>query len=164
MLVTRQLNLRAFSLSDKETMIHLLSDTDFMAYSPTGVMTISQAERRFSSLLSAFKDHGIGKLAVIERSSGDLIGYCGIESFEYENATAVELGYRLKLSARGKGYAFEASKAVLAFATQLGYQRVFAFTEPDNTPSQHILIKLGFMLREQGVHQGMPIQYFEKLF
>lgn len=44
MLVTRRLNLRAFSLSDKETMIHLLSDTDFMAYSPTGVMTISQAE------------------------------------------------------------------------------------------------------------------------
>jgi RimJ/RimL family protein N-acetyltransferase len=162
MLLTKRLNLRAFSLSDKETIIGLLSDMDFMVYSPTGVMTRSQAERRFSSLLRAFEDSGIGKLAVIERSSGELIGYCGIESFKYENAAEVELGYRLKLSARGKGYAFEASKAVLALATQLGYQRVFAFTESDNTPSQHILIKLEFTLREQGVHQGMAIQYFEK--
>ncbi|SGY87584.1 Acetyltransferase, GNAT family protein [Moritella viscosa] len=162
MLLTERLILRKFVEGDKDTVVTLLSNADFMAYSPTGAMSQSQAESRFELLLNAFKNHGIGKLAVIEQSTNDLIGYCGIESFEYHNNAAVELGYRLKLSARGKGYAFEASQAVLELARQLGYQRILALTESENGASQHILFKLGFESREQGVYQGMPIQYFEK--
>ncbi|QUM81519.1 GNAT family N-acetyltransferase [Moritella sp. 5] len=162
MLLTERLILRRFVEGDKDTVVTLLNNADFMAYSPTGTMSQYQAESRFELLLNAFKNHGIGKLAVIEQSTNDLIGYCGIESFEYHNNAAVELGYRLKLSARGKGYAFEASQAVLEFARQLGYQRILALTEHENAASQHILFKLGFESREQGLHQGMPIQYFEK--
>jgi RimJ/RimL family protein N-acetyltransferase len=162
MLFTERLILRKFVESDEEAVVTLLKDADFMAHSPTAAMKQSQAESRFELLLNAFKNHDIGKLAVIEESTNDLIGYCGIESFEYHNNTAVELGYRLKLSARGKGYAFEASEAILVFAAELGYQNVLALTEPENTVSQHILFKLGFESREKGVYQGMPIQYFEK--
>jgi len=150
-----------FVESDKDAIVTLLKNADFMAYSPTGAMSQSQAESRFELLLKAFKNHGIGKLAVIEQSTGALIGYCGIESFEYQNAAAVELGYRLNLSARGKGYAFEASQAVLEFAEDLGYQSILALTESENVISQHILLKLGFEPRDKGVYQGMPIQYFE---
>ena len=162
MLLTERLILRKFVEGDKDIVVTLLNNADFMAYSPTGTMSQSQAESRFVLLLNAFKNHCIGKLAVIEQSSNDLIGYCGIESFEYHNNEAVELGYRLKLSARGKGYAFEATQAVPELARQLGYQRILALTEPDNAASQHILFKLGFESREQGAYQGMPIQYFEK--
>ncbi|QFI36766.1 GNAT family N-acetyltransferase [Moritella marina ATCC 15381] len=162
MLFTERLILRKFVESDEEAVVTLLKDADFMVYSPTGAMKQSQAESRFELLLNAFKNHGIGKLAVIELSTNDLIGYCGIESFEYNNNAAVELGYRLKLSARGKGYAFEASEAILVLAAELGYKNVLALTEPENTASQHILFKLGFESCEQGVYQGMPIQYFEK--
>ncbi|QUM75981.1 GNAT family N-acetyltransferase [Moritella sp. 24] len=162
MLLTERLILRLFVESDKCAVVSLLKNADFMAYSPTGVMNESQAESRFESLLNAFEYHGIGKLAVIEQSTNDLIGYCGIESFEYQNVATVELGYRLALSARGKGYAFEACQAVLGFARELGYQQVLALTESENITSQHILFKLGFESREKGVYQGMPIQYFEK--
>ncbi|WP_255956542.1 GNAT family N-acetyltransferase [Vibrio campbellii] len=50
----------------------------------------------------------------MERTTGELVGYCGIESYNYKGESLVELGYRLKVSARGKGYAFEASSAVLS--------------------------------------------------
>ena len=101
---------------------------------------------------------------MIEQSTGNLIGYCGIESFEYKNTAAVELGYRLTLAARGKGYAFEASEAVLVLAVELGHQKVLALTEPENATSQHILFKLGFEYRELGMYQGISVQYFEKSF
>jgi len=162
MLFTKRLKLRMFVESDKHAVVTLLKNADFMAYSPTGAMNQSQAESRFELLLKAFKNHDVGKLAVIEQSTGALIGYCGIESFEYQNAAAVELGYRLNLSARGKGYAFEASQAILGYATELGYQKVLALTEPENKASQHILFKLGFEFRELGMYQGMSVQYFEK--
>ena len=164
MLLTERLLLRKFVGRDKDAVVTLLKNADFMAYSPTGAMSQSQAETRFELLLNAFKNHGIGKLAVIEQSTNTLIGYCGIESFEYQSIDAVELGYRLTLAARGKGYAFEASQAALAFATELGYQNVLALTEPENAASQHILVKLGFEYRELGMYQGISVQYFEKSF
>ncbi|MBU2707116.1 GNAT family N-acetyltransferase [Zooshikella marina] len=162
MLQTKRLKLRQFVENDKPTVIGLLKNPDFMAYSPTGAMTDSQAEHRFNQLIKAFDEEGIGKLAIIEKSSGNLIRYCGIESFDYKSQKVVELGYRLKLSARGYGYAFEACKAILYFAKQLGYLNILALTEVENAQSQHILSKLGFEAREKGTFQGMSIQYFEK--
>ncbi len=58
---------------------------EFMAFSPNGAMTAEQAKIRFQQLVDAFPEKGVGKFCVIERSSGELIGYCGIESFTYQN-------------------------------------------------------------------------------
>ncbi len=162
MIQTDRLTLRKFNLNDKELVVALLKDADFMSYSPTGAMNQEQAEIKFTQLLSAFQNHGVGKFVVIEKASGDVIGYCGIASFEYKNQSVVELGYRLKLAARGKGYAVEASMAVLDFAKQRQFSSVLALTELDNAASQHILFKLGFKAREQGEYQGVPVQFFEK--
>ncbi|WP_104403319.1 GNAT family N-acetyltransferase [Vibrio penaeicida] len=162
MIKTTRLELRKFTRQDRIETIRLLQNADFMAFSPTGAMTSEQAESRFEELVSAFPNKGIGKFCVVERLSGELIGYCGIESFDYKSETVIELGYRLKLSARGKGYAQEASDAVLSFAKQQGYTKVLALTEPENAPSQHILRKFGFKACGEGVYQKTPVRYFEK--
>lgn len=162
MIQTERLELREFHLDDKVKMTALLRDADFMAFSPTGAMSQEQAEIKFVQLLSAFEYHGVGKFVVIEKASRDIIGYCGIAAFEYKNQNVVELGYRLKLAARGKGYAVEASRAVLDFAKQRQFSSVLALTELENAASQHILFKLGFKALEQGEYQGVPVQFFEK--
>ncbi|MCY9826912.1 GNAT family N-acetyltransferase [Vibrio chagasii] len=162
MIKTERLELRKFTQQDRSEVIKLLGNSDFMAFSPTGAMTHEQADTRFEELVSAFQYKGIGKFCVVERRTGELVGYCGIESFNYKGERVVELGYRLKVSARGKGYAFEASSAVLSFTNQIGYTKVLAITEPENMPSQHILLKLGFKACGDGSYQNMPVQYFEK--
>ncbi|CDT76067.1 GNAT family N-acetyltransferase [Vibrio coralliirubri] len=162
MIKTERLELRKFVYQDRSEVIRLLGNADFMAFSATGAMKHDQADMRFEELVSAFQNKGIGKLCVVERTTGELVGYCGIESFNYKGESVVELGYRLKVSARGKGYAFEASSAVLSFASQVGYTKVLALTEPENMPSQHILLKLGFKPCGEGYYQNMPVQYFEK--
>ncbi|MGF1741943.1 GNAT family N-acetyltransferase [Vibrio profundum] len=163
MISTERLLLRPFRTQDEAEMIALLNNPEFMAYSPSGDMDRHQAKQRFDSLLTAFDDFGIGKFAVVEESSGELIGYCGVAYFEYAGCNKVELGYRLKTTARGKGYALEASLATLSDAKQRGYERVMALSEPSNVVSQHILRKLGFTPLEIGKYQGMAVQYFEKV-
>ncbi|MEZ8447659.1 GNAT family N-acetyltransferase [Vibrio splendidus] len=162
MIKTERLELRKFAQKDRSEVIKLLGNADFMAFSPTGAMTPEQADMRFEELVSTFQNKGIGKFCVVERTTGELVGYCGIESFNYKGESVVELGYRLKVSARGKGYAFEASSAVLSFVSQIGYTKILALTEPENMPSQHILLKLGFQACGDGYYQSMPVQYFEK--
>lgn len=162
MIETKRLKLRRFTEYDRGDVIALLKEPTFMVYSPTGAMTQSQADSRFRQLLNAFKLHGIGKFAVIEKWSGELIGYCGIESFNFKNKQVVELGYRLKASARGNGYATEASEAVLIYAKDKGFSSVMALTEQKNEPSKHILLKLGFNVHERGLYQKMKVQYFIK--
>lgn len=162
MIRTKCLELRHFEHTDRPVILSLLKGDDFMSFSPTGAMSNEQAEFRFEQLLNGFLSNGIGKFAVVELASGNLIGYCGLEEFEYENERVFELGYRLDLSSRGNGYAFEASLAVLEFAKEVGLDTVLALTEPENALSKHILDKLGFELCGNGAYQRMPVQYFKK--
>ena len=59
---------------------------------------------------------------------------------------AVEIGYGLREGFCGSGYMTEAVKAVCAWAmTRPGVTRVEAETEPDNTASQRVLARAGFV-------------------
>ncbi|ENM5752218.1 GNAT family N-acetyltransferase [Vibrio mimicus] len=162
MIETPRLLLRKFKPTDREMVIELLRNSEFMAYSPTGAMSYELAESRFQRLLDAYKKYGIGKFALIEKSTEELIGYCGLENFAYKGVDVVELGYRIRVQSRGHGYAVEASFVVLNYAYQIGYKSVLALTEPENELSQHILKKLGFERCGSGMFENMSVDYFEK--
>jgi len=56
----------------------------------------------------------------------------------------VEVGYRMLPSSWGKGYATEATRAVLAYGFNVaGFAELTAVTHPDNAASQHVLTKAG---------------------
>lgn len=56
----------------------------------------------------------------------------------------VEVGYRMPPSSWGKGYATEATRAVLDYGFNVvGLDEITAVTHPDNAASQHVLTKCG---------------------
>ena len=57
---------------------------------------------------------------------------------------AVEVGYGLAESARGRGLATEALRAMVGRASALGVATVVAMTAVDNLASQRVLERLGF--------------------
>ncbi len=70
----------------------------------------------------------------------------------------MELGYRLRRSAWGKGYATEASRALIEKGfRELGVQRVFAFTMVVNTASRRVMEKAGLKF-VRVVHQAWPVR------
>ena len=113
-LETERLLLRPFDVADEAVFVAQLTDPDFMQYSRAGALSDAAAREAFVQRLKLSKTQ-FTKLAVIEKSTEQLVGYCGVDCCELDAKPEVELGYRLIASARGRGYATEAARAVLEY-------------------------------------------------
>ena len=91
---------------------------------------------------------GAGLLAVQRKLEGDVIGYCGITWHGHGSPVEPELAYELLRAAHGHGYATEAGRAVVDWAGEVGYRRLWAGVWDWNVASRKVLEKLGF--REVG--------------
>lgn len=89
---------------------------------------------------------GFGRWAAIELASGEFVGWFELEPRD-DDPSQMELGYRLRRSAWGKGYATEGARALVdrAFAA-LGAERVCAETMAVNVASRRVLEKAGLRL------------------
>lgn len=84
-----------------------------------------------------------GHRQIIERESGLAIGSIGL--FWPPGDGALEIGYGVAASRRGRGYAPEAVRALSEFAfTATGVDVVYANVELSNPPSIRVLEKAGF--------------------
>jgi RimJ/RimL family protein N-acetyltransferase len=90
---------------------------------------------------------------IVERSSDDaILGFCGLKRVNAPGAQFpgdIEIGWRLREDAWGKGYAKEAAIASLDLAfDRFGAPHVVAVTSAQNGPSQGLMIRLGMERRE----------------
>lgn len=86
-----------------------------------------------------------GLLAVERKSGGDVIGYCGLVDNERLPDGESELAFELLRRSWGRGYATEASLAVLDWARASGYERLWATVWDWNIASRRVLAKVGFV-------------------
>ena len=94
------------------------------------------------------EEPGPGILAVERRGTADVIGYCGLTVHGNGSPDEPELAYELLRAAQGRGYATEAGRAVVTWASEAGYRRLWAGVWDWNVASRRVLEKLGF--REAG--------------
>ena len=84
---------------------------------------------------------------MIEKSTGAFLGWFHYRPYEDAPVDQPELGYRLRRSAWGKGYATEGSRALIRKGfTELGVQRVVAFTYGEHRASRRVMEKAGMRL------------------
>jgi [ribosomal protein S5]-alanine N-acetyltransferase len=94
------------------------------------------------------EEPGPGILAVERKGTADVIGYCGLTINGNGSPDEPELAYELLRAAYGCGYATEAGRAVVTWADEAGYRRLWAGVWDWNVASRRVLDKLGF--REVG--------------
>jgi len=81
---------------------------------------------------------------IVERSSNTVVGSINLKGQPVDGD--VEIGWGLNNDARGKGYATEASAAVIHWvAQQTGVSSISATVPDDNYPSQRVASRLGLM-------------------
>ena len=81
---------------------------------------------------------------MIELKDGTHVGDLSFKGLNMDGS--VEIGYGIRDDYQGQGYATEAVNAAVEWALQQsGVTRVEAETEPDNTASQRVLEKCGFI-------------------
>ena len=151
--LTLRLEVRLPREPDRDRFVALFCDADFMEFS-SGVLTSISANRRFDEMLVRASELAYAKQPVIERRTGLIVGYAGVNWFEFEGRRRLEFGYRLVPEARGRGYATEASRAVLAIAADTFRGELLAMIDPTNHASQNVARKLGFAFWKPAIVDG----------
>lgn len=161
--VTERLALRRFTPDDTDWLLALNADPDVMRF--LGPVATSRAEisaRVLPLFLTCHTRHphfGYWAAVARDRTAGEPIGWFGLKPVapppgdawidDWPEAPAgaaavVSLGYRLRRTAWGCGYATEGARALVAGAfAQPGVSRVVATTMAVNAGSRRVLEKAG---------------------
>ena len=154
-LETSRLILRPFSLSDIDEAYEILEGhPDVWKYDPGFCRTKLQRANLIKKYMLDNDENGYGNLAVVLKSTGELIGYIGLQSYrlgeELQDPVEVELFYKLGRDFWGKGYAFEACRTVISFAfNRLHLPHLVTATHSENSPSIRLMQRLGFRIYSQ---------------
>jgi [ribosomal protein S5]-alanine N-acetyltransferase len=148
-ILTERLLLRELVEADAaSTNIHE-RDPDVVRYQTSDVRTLDEslAYIRRVQVESAQTPRHLFDLAVVLRSSSELVGRCGLKVVD-SAARQAALWYVLDRAQWGHGYIPEAARALLEFGFQsLRVHRAFVDCDPRNVASSRVAEKLG-MRRE----------------
>jgi RimJ/RimL family protein N-acetyltransferase len=144
---TERLVLREFTEDDVDNLVELDSDPRVMRFI-TGGKPTPRSEIRIDMP---------GRWAAIERSTEEFLGWFALAPSKDEDGG--ELGYRLRATSWGKGYATEGARALVHKGfTDLGLRRVFAQTMAINLASRRVMEKAGLKyVRTFHLHWDDPI-------
>ena len=148
-LTTDRLVLRHLGADDADVLVETDSDPAVMRHLTGGEPSLPPEvvrEQVLPRILATYERWGgrFGLLAAYERDTGRCVGWFQLRRDPDGPGDEVELGYRLRQAAWGRGLATEGVRALLhkAFG-ELGLQRVYGDTMAVNTGSQRVMAKAG---------------------
>ncbi len=149
MFETARLSVRHFRPTDLDAFASLCADPEVMRFVGDGT-TLSREEvaHWIEVCRGKYRDRGYGTSAVLEKASGEFLGYCGVVRAPDQKFD--ELIYVFHQKAWGKGYATEAGRAMLdhVFA-RTSLERIWATIHQDNADSVRVVEKLGFSFQRR---------------
>jgi RimJ/RimL family protein N-acetyltransferase len=140
--------------NDLDVMAELLSDPEVMTYYDYPKdRTEALAWIRWNQRL--YQERGFGLWLIELRETGAFVGDCGLTPQDVEGTTEIEVGYHVRRSLQGRGYATEAAAASRDYGSDvLGLDRLIAIIHPDNVASQRVAEKIGLSLEKEIQRHG----------
>ncbi len=142
---SERLGFRDWHANDLPEFAALNADVEVMAHFPK-VLTEKESSEFMVRLQESYDKRGYTYFAVEIRATAEFIGFIGLAYQEYETdfTPAVDIGWRLKKSAWGNGFATEGAKCCLVFAFDtLHLNRIISTCTAKNLPSEKVMQKLG---------------------
>ncbi len=161
MLETPRLILRQFTAADLNRLAELMANKDFMRFS-LGPLTREETHERFLNKVIGWDREGLpSQFAMILRSSGALVGYCGFFHHEVDGKMEIEIGYRLDSNFWNRGLITEAARTVRDHGFRdLKLEYVISLIHPENVPSRRVAEKNGMTLERETTFRGFPTFVF----
>lgn len=160
---TERLVLRRFTPEDDELLVDLDADPKVVKYlRPHFETTLEKVQTEVMPRILGYYDTLVdgGAWATHEIATGVFIGWFMCRP-DRSPPHEPELGYRLRRSAWGKGYATEMSRALLAHGFErLGYERIMARAEVENAASWRVMEKLGMKRERELLEEGIPVVHY----
>lgn len=153
---TERLVVRTLADDDADALYALHRHAAVMDWLRSPVSTGPDEER---ARITAWRERGwppgYGFHAIV--LDGAVVGLLVLKPFDH--LPYVDLGWRLRPDVWGRGYATEAARGAIAYATEtLGRDRgeVAAVTLPDNVRSRAVMERLGMTYAGDVVHADLP--------
>ena len=148
-LETSRLLLRQWRPSDLENWIAMGSSADVMRYFPE-LLSQEKAEAMFHRLHDRIEKNGWGLWALEVKNGDPFIGFIGLaeQDLGLPWMPCIEIGWRLKESAWGQGFATEGAAATLAFGVER-FDKIYSYTSAVNLPSRRVMQSIGLLERPE---------------
>jgi ribosomal-protein-alanine N-acetyltransferase len=147
-LETARLVVRPFVPADAPLLVALFADPAVHRFVDDGQPLAPDVAALWVERSAANLEHfGYGTGAVVERASGELIGWAG---FARPGDGAEEAIYGLRRASWGRGLGRELLAGLIVFAEERGIVPIRATVDPANSVSVRLLLQAGFALAEQG--------------
>lgn len=158
---TERLLLTPFALTDLDLAVEMWTDPKVAKY-VGGVMTEAEIRQQMSDVTKRGGNGGIGIWCIADRRTGEKLGDSFLLPLPIDEEDTdfslvvmgqmpdaeIEIGFFLKRSAWGRGYATEVCKRLLQFAFQeVSLNEVVASVDEDNVASKKVLEKCGLLDR-----------------
>ncbi|GAB4523310.1 MAG: GNAT family N-acetyltransferase [Roseibium sp.] len=161
-LETERLLLRAWEDTDLDAFAEMCAHPEVMCHFPKP-LTREESGLLISRARKKQARDGFSVAPVELRTTGEFLGFVGLSVPTYAEPLpfepCVEIGWRLKRSAWGLGFAREAASAWLRFGFEtIGLSEIVAFTIPANTASQKVMERIGMRRDPVGdfLHPSLP--------
>ena len=106
------------------------------------------------------RDGGMSLWAAVERESGRAVALAGLQWEQIDGRRELDLGCVVAPHAQQRGYATEASEAIVRAAFEAGFERITAMTGPDNAVALNVLEKLEFSPEGETTFEGRRYAFF----
>ena len=153
---TERLTLRQFTIEDAESAMNNWAGDDHVQnmYGEPSYKTIEAAVKLLEKYIKSYDKGSYFRWAVIEKTSGECIGQVAYFLVDTGNSFG-EVEYCIGTAFQGKGYATEATKAVIDYGfRQIGFHKVQICVRPSNLASKKVIDKCGF------TYEGTLRDYF----
>lgn len=155
-LETSRLVLREFTAHDADALALVLSDAETMRFYPAA-FDRPRVEQWIARNMQRYAQDGHGLWAMVLKSSGGMIGDCGLTVQEVDGVDEVEVGYHVRRDLWGLGLATEAARGCRDYGFErLPVERVISLIRPENLPSRRVAEKNGMTVWKEIVWRGLP--------
>jgi RimJ/RimL family protein N-acetyltransferase len=166
-LVTERLTLTPAALSDLDDLVALWADPAFATAIFPAPLSSEDVWFRLLRDIGHWEALGYGNWAIRETATGAYVGSVGVLDYRRIMTPAFdapELGWGVAPRFQGRGMAFEALSAALAWCDDaLNVPRTVCMISPDNAPSHALANRAGYVPYVETTYKGAPIVLLERM-
>ena len=154
-LETSRLILREFVPGDADALARVISDPETMRFYPAPFGR-AEVEEWIARNIRRYRVNGCGLWALDLKSTGEMIGDCGITLQDVDGEQRSEIGYHLRRDMWGHGFATEAARACRDYGfAKLEADCLISLIRPENAASCRVAERNGMTRWKETVRAGL---------
>lgn len=160
-LKTKRLSIQQLTENDFEAFHAINSNPEVMKFIKNGKpKTEKENQDEFKKIRENYKKcHELGYWGIVESISKKIIGIASLKAGKHSKN--LELGYKFNSNSWGKGFATEATIALLNYGFfKLNQEELAALTYIDNKKSIHVLEKVGMLFKTHVIHNDKKCNFY----